>query len=86
MAGPLRTGRDKFPFIRLRPFERPFRGARLGDEKTLAVNPIVALWMNQNAVICTRGTTLHPADAVTKTQPVIRVMLVLHAGQSPRCV
>jgi hypothetical protein len=23
----------------------------------LAVNPVVALWMEQNAVICTRGTT-----------------------------
>ena len=25
-AGPLRTGRDSFPVIRLRPFERLFRG------------------------------------------------------------
>jgi len=35
--------------------------------KTLAVNPVVALWMKQNAVFCTRGTTFHTGDAIVKT-------------------
>ena len=35
--------------------------------KTLAVNPVVALWMKQNAVFCTRGTTFHTGDAMMKT-------------------
>jgi hypothetical protein len=39
----------------------------LWNEKTLAVNPVVALWMEENAVICTRGTALHTRDAVMKT-------------------
>ena len=30
----------------------------------LAVNLVVALWMKQNAVVCTRGTTRHTRDAV----------------------
>ena len=30
----------------------------------MAVNPVVALWMKQNAVICTRGTTRHTRNAV----------------------
>ena len=30
----------------------------------LAVNPVVALWMKQNAVIGTRGTTHHTRDAI----------------------
>ena len=35
--------------------------------KILAVNPVVALWMKQDAVVCTRGTTLHARDVVMKT-------------------
>jgi hypothetical protein len=30
----------------------------------LAVNPVVALWMDQNAVIGIRGTTHHSRDAI----------------------
>src|ERR1700733_767326 len=64
--GPLRTGRETFVLIRLKPFERLFRGDAVFDteRKTLAVNPVVALWMKQNAVICTRGTTQHTRNAV----------------------
>ena len=35
-------------------------------KETLAVNPVVALWMKQDAVVCTRGTTLHAGDAIMK--------------------
>jgi len=31
------------------------------------VNPVVALWMDQNAVIYPRGATQHSGDAVVKT-------------------
>ena len=30
----------------------------------LAVNPVVALWMEQDAVFYTRGTTFHTRDAI----------------------
>lgn len=30
----------------------------------LAVNPVVALWMEQDAVFCSRGTTHHTRDAI----------------------
>jgi len=33
----------------------------------LAVNPVVALWMKQDAVFRTRGTPLHTGDAMMKT-------------------
>ena len=33
----------------------------------LAVNPVVALWMKQDAVVCTRGTTHHAGGAIMKT-------------------
>src|SRR5215469_3564719 len=32
--------------------------------KVLAVNPVVALWMKQDAVVCTRGTTRRTRDAI----------------------
>ena len=32
----------------------------------LAVNPVVALWMEQDAVFCTRGTTQCTGDAMMK--------------------
>jgi len=35
--------------------------------KLLAVDPVVALWVKQDAVICTRGTALHTGDAMMKT-------------------
>src|SRR5260370_23172275 len=28
------------------------------------MNPVVALWMKQHAVVCTRGTTRHTRDAI----------------------
>ena len=31
------------------------------------MNPVVALWMNQDAVIYTRGTTHHKGDAIMET-------------------
>ena len=31
------------------------------------MNPVVALWMDQNAVIYPRGATQHSGDAVVKT-------------------
>ena len=31
------------------------------------MNPVVALWMKQNAVVGTRGTALHTRDAMMKT-------------------
>src|SRR5487761_13069 len=34
-----------------------------------AGNPVVALWMNQNAVVYTRGTTHHKGDAIMETPP-----------------
>ena len=33
----------------------------------MVVNPVVALWMKQNAVICTGGPSLHTGDAIMKT-------------------
>ena len=33
----------------------------------MAVNPVVALWMKQDAVLCTRGTPHHTGDAMMKT-------------------
>jgi len=32
----------------------------------LAMNPVVALWMEQDAVFCTRGTTQYTGDAMIK--------------------
>ena len=66
-AGPLRTGRDSFPASGSGPANASFRETRWWNGKTLAVNPVVALWMKQDAVVCTRGTTLHARDAVMKT-------------------
>jgi hypothetical protein len=66
-AGPLRTGRDSFPASGSGPANASLRETRLWNGKTLAVNPVVALWMKQDAVVCTRGTTLHARDAVMKT-------------------
>jgi hypothetical protein len=43
-----------------------FRETRLGYGKALAVNPVVALRMKQNAVFSTLRTTLHAGDAVMK--------------------
>ena len=62
--GPLRTGRETFVLIRLKPFERPFRETRFRYGKMLAVNPVVALWMKQDAVVCARGTTRHTRNAI----------------------
>ena len=33
----------------------------------MGVNPVVALWMKQNAVVYTRGTTHHTGDAMMET-------------------
>src|SRR5580658_2732666 len=40
------------------------RGFRYGN--MLAMNPVVALWMEQDAVVCTRRTTQGTGDAVMK--------------------
>ena len=32
----------------------------------MAMNPVVALWMEQDAVFCTRGTTQYTGDAMIK--------------------
>jgi hypothetical protein len=44
-AGPLRTGRESFQSSGSGPSNAPIEGTRLRYEKTLAVNPVVALWM-----------------------------------------
>src|SRR6266550_847347 len=66
-AGPLRTGRDSFPSSGSDPSNASFRETRPRYGKMLAVSPVVALWMNQNAVVYIRGTTHHKGDAIMET-------------------
>src|ERR1700730_3559728 len=63
-AGPLRTGRDSFPSSGSGPSNASFRETRFRYGNMLAMNPVVALWMKQNAVIYTRGTTRHTRNAI----------------------
>src|SRR5580704_11670144 len=46
------------------PSNASFRETRFRYGNMLAVNPVVALWMKQNAVICTCGTTRHTRNAI----------------------
>src|SRR6266853_520859 len=46
------------------PSNASFRETRLRYGKMLAVNPVVALWMEQDAVVCSRGTTHHTRDTI----------------------
>jgi hypothetical protein len=46
------------------PSTASFRETRFRYGKMLAVNPVAALWMKQDAVICTRGTTHQTRDAI----------------------
>ena len=62
--GPLRTGRETFASSGSSPSNASFRETRFRYGKMLAVNPVVALWMNQHTVVCTRGTTRHTRDAI----------------------
>ena len=65
-ASPLRTGRESFPSSGSSPSNASFRETRFRYGKMLAMNPIVALWMEQDAVFCTRGTTQCTGDAMMK--------------------
>jgi len=64
--GPLRTGRETFASSGSSPSNASFRETRFRYGKMLAVNPVVALWMKQDAIVCTRGTTRHTGDAIVK--------------------
>src|SRR5580692_731195 len=48
------------------PSNASFRETRFRYGKMLAMNPVVALWMEQDAVFCTRGTTQCTGDAMMK--------------------
>jgi hypothetical protein len=61
---PLRTVHASFPAHSSSTANASFRETRLRYGKMLAVNPVVALWMEQNAVFYTRGTTFHTRDAI----------------------
>jgi hypothetical protein len=63
-ASPLRTGRDSFLSSGSGPSNASFRETRFRYGNMLAMNPVVALWMEQDAVICIRGTTHHTRDAI----------------------
>src|SRR3984957_14937223 len=63
-ASPLRTGRESCPSSGSSPSNASFRETRFRYGNMLAMNPVVALWMKQNAVICTRGTTRHTRNAI----------------------
>jgi hypothetical protein len=65
-ASPLRTGRESFPSSGSSPSNASFRETRFRYGKMLAMNPVVALWMEQDAVFCTRGTTQCTGDAMMK--------------------
>ena len=65
-TSPLRTGRDSFPSSGSGPSNASFRETRFRYGKMLAMNPVVALWMEQDAVFCTRGTTQYTGDAMMK--------------------
>jgi hypothetical protein len=67
----LRTGRETFVLIRLKPFERLFGGDAASIQKDLAVNLVMALWMSRTRFSalfdppCTRGTRWckrHPVE------------------------
>jgi hypothetical protein len=63
-ASPLRTVHASFPAHSSSPSNASFKETRLRYGKMLAVNPVVALWMEQNAVFYTRGTTFHTRNAI----------------------
>lgn len=63
-SGPLRTVHASFPAHSSSPSNASFKETRLRYGKMLAVNPVVALWMEQDAVFYTRGTTFHTRDAI----------------------
>ena len=63
---PLRTVHASFPAHSSSPTNASFKETRLGYGKMLTVNPVVALWMEQNAVFSTLRTTLHERDAMVK--------------------
>jgi hypothetical protein len=62
--GPLRTGRETCVSSGSGPSNASFRETRFRHGKMLAVNPVVALWMKQVAILCTRGTTRHTRDVI----------------------
>jgi hypothetical protein len=64
--GPLRTGRDGFPSSGSSTSDAPVGETRLGNRKTQAMNPVMAIGMKQDAVLGTGRTTHHPRDAVMK--------------------
>ena len=49
----------------------------------LAVNPVVALWMEQDAVFYTRGTTFHTRDAIVNAPARDRSDLGVAHGAEP---
>src|SRR5258707_6657726 len=65
-SSPLRTVHESFPSHSSSPSNASFGETRFRDRNALTVNPVMALWMKENAVLDALRTTHHTGNAVVK--------------------
>ena len=66
-SSPLRTGRETFASSGSSTSNASLKETRFGHRKPLAMNPVMAPWMKQNAVLGTGRTTLYERDEMVKS-------------------